>query len=523
MNKQIYKLKDKGIHFDFMQSRTKIQVFGGGFGNGKTAAMCVKCLNIAKDYPGANILMARSTYPKLNDTLRKEFIKWCPDSWIKSFPRSQNSVNTCTLTNGTTINFRYIQQQGKGSGEATTSNLLSATYDAIFVDQMEDPEITYKDFLDLLGRLRGNAQYIGDDVTMPDNGPRYFVFAVNPTRNWVYKKVVKPLHDFLQYGKENKDLLCLKDPAGNSVRDKEGKLIPIVSLFEGSTYENKDNLGADFIQTLESTYQGQMKDRFLYGKWAAYEGLVYPQYDDTIHEIAHETVMHYYTLLCSQGYNPTIIEGYDHGLVVPSCYLWGFVDNFGNIILTKGFYEAEYKIEQALEYMYETRTAMEGTQVDHRRFIYADPAIFRRATGDKKTVGKSVSDIFFDDGKGVMMTRGNNDIVSGIAKVGSYLSIQKNHINPFTGEAGAPHLYHSDELSFLSAEFNDYYWKQDSQGERKDEPIDKNDHGMDTVKYLLSHRPRIVDIVPHYVPNVPAYMSWHEQADTPARNRKRYG
>jgi hypothetical protein len=34
----------------------------------------VKALQLAKDYPGSNGLIARSTFPKLNDTIRKEFL-----------------------------------------------------------------------------------------------------------------------------------------------------------------------------------------------------------------------------------------------------------------------------------------------------------------------------------------------------------------------------------------------------------------------------------------------------------------
>ena len=37
--------------------------------------------------------------------------------------------------------------------------LLSATYDWIGLDQIDDPGITHKDFLDLLGRLRGDTPY----------------------------------------------------------------------------------------------------------------------------------------------------------------------------------------------------------------------------------------------------------------------------------------------------------------------------------------------------------------------------
>ena len=149
-----YNLLENSLNDKFFQSRAKIQFFGGGYGNGKTSAMVVKALlKVAKDYPGCNILMARSTYPKLNDTMRKTFLEFCPPEWIKSFPLSKNSDNTCTFVNGTTINFRYIAQRKTTDDGSSTSNLLSATYDLIVVDQLEDPEIIHKDFKDLMGPL----------------------------------------------------------------------------------------------------------------------------------------------------------------------------------------------------------------------------------------------------------------------------------------------------------------------------------------------------------------------------------
>ena len=132
-----YKIVEGGMHDRFHQSYSKVQFLGGGFGNGKTAAACVKALKLAKDYPGSNGLVARSTYPKLNDTIRREFLLWCPPHWIKRMP--SRDENTMILKNGSTINFRYVAQRGKET-EESKSNLLSATYDWIIVDQLEDPE-----------------------------------------------------------------------------------------------------------------------------------------------------------------------------------------------------------------------------------------------------------------------------------------------------------------------------------------------------------------------------------------------
>jgi hypothetical protein len=520
-----YRIHKGSLNGRFLASRVKVQLFGGGFANGKTATVCIKCLQLAKDYPGANILMARSTYPKLNDTLRKEFLKWCPPHWIESFPKSANASNTCTLTNGTTINFRYIAQQGKVGHEATTSNLLSATYDAVIVDQMEDPEIVHKDFLDLLGRLRGSTPYIGDDPTMPSTGPRQFLLTTNPTRGWVYRKLVKPIHDLLPYdpttGKKkrpviNDDLLCEVDEDGKIVRGDDGMPIPIIEVHEGSTYENKENLEPDFIRTLESTYKGQMRTRFLLGQWASYEGLVYPAFDEGVHVMSHHSIINYYRQQQMKTQAVTIIEGYDYGLAVPFCYMLGFCDDKGNVFLMAGAYKAELGLDAHINGVHdpgqEEFLGIKDIRKEYnieQNMILADPDIFRRKTVGKKLVGKSISDMFLEED--LVCTRGNNDIANGIVKVSQYLAIQANHQNPITGEFGAPYLYVSDELEFFIDEINDYYWKKNPTGEQVDQPVDKDDHAMDTIKYMLSNRPHVSKLIVKAEPKQVGWRQWGER------------
>ena len=503
----VYKLTEGNLQHQFHASRAKIQFFGGGFGNGKTTAAVIKALNLCKEYPGSNGLIARSTYPKLNDTIRKEFLKWCPAEWIA---RKALSVdNVVELTNGTVINFRYIAQQGKG-GESSTSNLLSATYDWIVVDQMEDPEISEKDFLDLMGRLRGNTPYKGDDDTMPRSGPRWFMIMANPTRNWVYRKLIKPLHD-LKIGIRNPDLLV------DAVTGE-----PMIELFEGSTYTNADNLPEDFIQGLESTYKGQMRERFLMGLWGAFEGLVYPQYDPSVHLLDSEVVWDYLERLVLDGFRPTIFEAYDHGIAQPACYGLFFADHRNNVFMLAGFYQKERTVAQlakgehlsdGFDGILDIRKKLHDKGLVGADFewtdVYADPAIFKRTSGNARTVGVSAAGLFADEG--VSMQRANNDIVGGIAKVQSYLAIDATHEHPIEGTIGSPHLFINSELAFMDNEFVDYYWKKDTAGEYTDVPTDRNDHGMDMLKYALSRRPKLAVLVLKQQPRAVVPMTWGER------------
>lgn len=520
---RVYRIHEGSLQEQFDALRTKVQFYGGGFANGKTAAaVALKALKLSRDYPGCNGLIARSTYPKLNDTIRAEFLKWCPKHWIKSFPMSANGSNTCTLVNGSTINFRYVAQQGSAQGEQSTSNLLSATYDWAIIDQIEDPEIVEKDFDDILGRLRGMTPYVGDDPTMPRTGPRWFIITANPTRNWVYKNIIKPYHQYMETGHVSPQLLCVRDPnTDEPILDENGKVQLLLGVVEGSTYENAANLEPDFIQTLESTYRGAMKDRFLLGGWGSYEGLVYPQFDEITHMLPYDDVMEYLGDLKQQFYDVNNIEGYDFGIAVPSCYLIGFVDAWGNVICVDGFYKKgeDMPVEDQRDAIKQLRDVY---GVYGNPAVMADPSIFRRTTATRRTIGQSTADIMYNNGQGVRVVRGNNDILNGIIKVSSYLAPIKNHAHPLTGEFGAPHLYFTDNLQWVADEFNGYLWKTNSKGAREDVPRDKDDHAMDTIKYILSRRPEVAKLPKYVKPNPPSYMSWHERDVVTRVNEKRH-
>lgn len=512
-----YQIIAGGVAARFHESRAKVRVYGGGFANGKTTGAVAETLRIAMDYPGAAILLARATYPKLNSTLRREFAKWCPPKWIKSFDKTKD--NTCTLHNGTIIDFRYIQIKTDEEGEGT-SNLLSANYDFIVVDQIDDPEITYEDFLQLLGRLRGSAPYAGDDMSMPRTGPRQIVLTLNPTLGWPYKRLVKPLHDWRR-GVRNDDLLCERDSEGNVVL-KDGKPIPIIEVFEASTYDNAQNLEPDYIKTLEATYSGKMRDRYLLGKWVAFDGVVYDEWDETLHTVAHEHLVQHVEQLRMEGYALTLAEGYDFGQTAPSAYLLSLTDADGITYVIDGFYEPHLSIEDQAARIKALREEYAPDVLATQPYVaaWADPAIFRGNMSSRKVVGASVARMFQDEG--VMMLRGNNAIMNGIVKVKALLKPQMKLLHPFTHAWGSPKLIVSDRLAWFAEEINTYRWKRNASDNMKDEPVDSKNHAMDALRYMLSLTPTPARLsAPWRRRNTrfPVPKTWVEQ-EAPARDSR---
>lgn len=488
------------IQFQFHESRNKIQVFGGAFGNGKTTALVIKALRLARDYPGCTGLLARESYVKLNDTLRKVFLEWCPAHWVRKRPSQED--NSVYLINGSVINFRYVAQKGKTREDGqTTSNLLSATYDWIGVDQIEDPGIVYKDFLDLIGRLRGNTPYRPadgqDDPTMPSSGPRWLMVTANPSHNWFYKEIVQPYIIWRDKGIRTEKLL---------VDTETG--VPIMDLFEGSTYTNAANLPEDYIRGLEAMYKGQMRERFLMGKWAAYEGLVYSEFNINIHTIPRRVMHQHLVNLARRHVKVRSIESYDFGITSPTCYLFGFVDDLGRVFVPNGFYEPNFHYTKHVPKILEIRRRYQ----DFVKFEapYADPAIFKKqiVAGHKVADATTMAKLHAD--AGLRMVPANNDILNGIAKVTSYIggSIDIPHL--ITGETPGPLLYVAEELEWYSDEFTNYYWKRNPQGKNMDEPVDGTDHAMDATRYLLSPLPDPSELVMPKNALPPGWMMWHE-------------
>lgn len=495
-----YNIIRGGLHHVFLDSRKKIQVIAGGFGNGKTAAVCIKAIQLCMDYPGCNGLIARETYPKLNDTIRREFYKWVPSESVRRWPTKDD--NTLIFKNGSTVNFRYISQRGKNTIDGhATSNLLSATYDWIIVDQMEDPQIQYKDFLDLLGRMRGSTPYKGDDETMPITGPRWMMLTSNPTANWFYKKIVKPWHRYKATGLVEESLI--HDPV---------TLEPLMELFEGSTYENAHNLDADFIKTMEASYKGQMKSRYLMGEWAAYEGLVYPDYDAHLHVMPHQLLEDMLYDASKQKSPFNSIEGFDFGIISPSCYLLGFSDYRGRVFWLDGFYRAHMSLDEIGQEILALRSKYYFGGLEFDDPIWADPAIFKRTmvngTGVSTDTIKRILSSRFD----LDIKPGQNDISQGIRKVSEYL-ISREGMHWNEDISIGPMMYFSDKLTFVDDEFNSYFWKSNPDGEREEEPNGKDDHAMDVLKYVVSKLPEASTL--HFTKPIltPEWMKWHEAPD----------
>ena len=222
--------------------------------------------------------------------------------------------------------------------------------------------------------------------------------------------------------------------------------------------------------------------------------------------------------LQEKHYHVVAIESFDFGLSSPSCYLFGFVDDWGRVIVLDGFYEKRLHYTQQPDLVRKIRGKYAHLiHVEDR--IKADPSIFKTKVIEKHVdTGTPVAHLL--DAAGMECRPASNDIISGIAKVAAYLANQPTHEHIVTGESPAPLLYFVDDLDFISDEITNYYWDRTSTGEHIDRPIDRDDHAMDALKYLLSHQPEPSEIILPKSAIIPKYMFWIE-TDEDGRNPRR--
>jgi hypothetical protein len=261
-----------------------------------------------------------------------------------------------------------------------------------------------------------------------------------------------------------------------------------------------------------------MRARFLEGKWAAYEGLVYQDYEEERTLLTREQAMNHLWSLQKSHYHVQAIEGYDFGISSPSCYLFGFVDDWGRVVVLDGFYERNLHYTQQPAKVRAIR-AKYAHLINVEESIRADPSIFKQKVIEKHVdTGTPIAQLLST--AGMECRPATNDIITGVAKVAAYLADQPTHEHIVTGKSPGPLLYFVDDLDYITDEITNYYWDRTSTGEHIDRPIDRDDHAMDALKYMLSHQPEPAEIVLPRSKVVPKYMFWHEMDDDGKNSRR---
>lgn len=193
-----------------------------------------------------------------------------------------------------------------------------------------------------------------------------------------------------------------------------------------------------------------------YGKFSAESGLVYPEFDESVHVIEPFRI----------PYEWQDTFSIDPGLNNPlSCHFYA-VDFDGNVYVVGEHYEAGKDINYHTDKIYELAEQLEW-RTDNKGRLHGiiDSASTQRTLSSLK----SVAELFYDNGI-LLNTKVNKDVFTGIARVKSYLKNKK--------------IFIFRNCPNLIREIKAYWWKDGDSVKKTD------DHAMDDLRYYIMSKPQ---------------------------------
>ena len=229
---------------------------------------------------------------------------------------------------------------------------------------------------------------------------------------------------------------------------------------EFMSWEDNPYLSKKEIKLLESTLDERALDSRRYGKFSQGEGLVYPEFDPSVHVIPPFPV--------PAEWQDTI--SIDPGLNNPLSTHWYAVDWDGNIYVVAEHFAAGKDVDYHSRCIKDICGAIGWkSRPDGRYAALIDSAASQRTLASSK----SVAELFCDNGI-LVNTKVNKDVFAGICRVKEYL--KKGN--------GRPDIYIFDTCVNLIDEFLTYSWASG------DSPRKVDDHCMDELRYYVMSRPR---------------------------------
>ena len=217
--------------------------YGGAMGGGKTRAVAELAIDTALSFPGTNILVARQHYSNLQTTTMREFFDCLPQRLVVERHRSSPqwvAIRDAAWPRGerSTIHFRHLTEW---------SGLGSEQYGAVFID--EAGEVAEEAAQMLLTRLRHPAQ-----------PQRWFVAASNPWPGWFERWFTR------------------RELDEESLAAAGGRIV-----FIPAKVDDNPHLPAHYAEQQRALQPGEWVDRFIDGRFDAFDGQIYQHFDASRH------------------------------------------------------------------------------------------------------------------------------------------------------------------------------------------------------------------------------------------------
>lgn len=265
------------------------------------------------------------------------------------------------------------------------------------------------------------------------------------------------------------------------VMDRKGEIFGTMTPLKGKTFiyneiyrnvKNNPEVWCEFmswadnpflpeeqIELLETALDKSALDARKYGRFSEGSGLVYPEFNESVHVIEPFEI--------PREWQDTI--SIDPGFNNPLSAHWYCMDWDGNIYVVAEHFAAGRDVDYHAGEILKISKSL-GWKTDERGRVRAliDSAANQRTLAS----AASVSELFSE--RGVLVdTRVNKDVYSGIMRVKSYL----------TGAGGNGKIYVFKNCKNMIEEFSNYFWAEN------DTPVKRDDHCMDELRYYVMSHP----------------------------------
>ena len=230
--------------------------------------------------------------------------------------------------------------------------------------------------------------------------------------------------------------------------------------YEQMEWADNPYLLKEEIENMTKNMSAEEVEARRYGKFTFTSGLVYTEFDENLHVIEPFDV--------PKEWQDNI--SIDPGLHNPLSAHFYVVDFDGNVYVVAEHYEAEKSVAYHANKIKEIADKLNWKRNSSGKLTaLIDPAASQRTLSSEKTVVE-----LFNDNGIIVNTKVNKDMFTGIQVVKSYLKT-------FDGKT---RLYIFKNCVNLIREIKSYFWGDG------DNPIKKDDHSLDELRYYLMTKPR---------------------------------
>jgi PBSX family phage terminase large subunit len=400
------------------RSRATEVLIPGPAGTGKTRGVLEKVHLYLLKYPKARGLLVRKTRASMTESVLVTYEAKVVQAGCNTTNQARRTRSAYDYDNGSTLVV---------GGMDNPDRIMSTEYDMIAV--FEATELTEDDWEKLTTRLRNGK------------GPYQQIIAdCNPAAptHWLKRRADRG--QMAVFESRHRDNPTLWDEAKQDWTER----------------------GRVYVERLQSL-TGHRRARLLDGRWAAAEGLVYPEFDPTVHVVK----------AMPKGWEAwPKIRSIDFGYVHPFVCQWWAVDGDGRMYLYREVYRSK------------------RTVADHARQILT--------LSEGETYTATVSDHDAEDratlaAAGIQTIPANKDHRTGRDGVHGRLAKQGDGrprlyiVEGCTVETDAD-LYARKQPTCTVAEFDAYCYPPGQDGKAaKEEPVKQFDDGLDALRYAVMH------------------------------------